>query len=179
MGLEINNEKGQIFYNGNLIIDNGVVNNSATVAPTVTDDSSLGYAIGSTWVDTTSGRWYVCTNATVGAAVWHIFVQVTTDTGSAMLPAGTTAQRDATPQAGWMRFNTTTTQFEGYNGSVWTAVGGGATGGGADQVFVENDQVITTSYTIPTGKNASSVGPLTVNSGVVVTVSTGSRWVVL
>jgi hypothetical protein len=61
----------------------------------------------------------------------------------------------------------------------WSQIGGGATGGGNDQVFVENDQSATTSYAIPIGKNASTVGPITIDSGVVITVSSGSRWVVL
>lgn len=38
---------------------------------------------------------------------------------SSVVPAGTTAQRDPSPAAGYIRFNTTTTQFEGYNGSGW------------------------------------------------------------
>jgi len=100
-------------------------------------------------------------------------------TGSVKVTAGTTAQRDGTPAAGFFRFNSSTTQFEGYNGSIWGAVGGGATGGGGDQVFVENDQSVTTSYTISSGKNAMSTGPLTINSGVVITVPSGARWVVL
>lgn len=52
-------------------------------------------------------------------------------------------------------------------------------GGGADQVFVENDQTVTTSYTITTGKNAMSTGPVTVSGGATVTIPTGSNWVVL
>ncbi len=61
----------------------------------------------------------------------------------------------------------------------WSQIGGGATGNGGDQVFVENSQVVTASYQIPTGKNASTVSPITINGGVVVTVPSGSRWVVL
>lgn len=61
----------------------------------------------------------------------------------------------------------------------WSQIGGGATGNGGDQVFVENSQVVTASYEIPTGKNASTVSPITINGGVVVTVPSGSRWVVL
>jgi hypothetical protein len=61
----------------------------------------------------------------------------------------------------------------------WTQIGGGATGGGTDQVFVENDQAATTSYAIPTGKNASTVGPITINAGVTITVASGSNWVIL
>ena len=59
------------------------------------------------------------------------------------------------------------------------AAGGGATGGGSDEVFFENDKVITTSYTIPTTKNAMTTGPVTINSGVTITVPTDSRWVIL
>jgi len=84
-----------------------------------------------------------------------------------------------TPVTGMMRFNSTLTTFEGYNGSQWGSIGGGATGGGADAVFNLNDQVITTSYSIPSGKNANSVGPLTLNAGVAVTIPSGGRWVVL
>jgi hypothetical protein len=66
-----------------------------------------------------------------------------------------------------------------YKVGVWGQIGGGATGNGGDQVFVENSQVVTASYEIPTGKNASTVSPITINGGVVVTVPSGSRWVVL
>lgn len=109
------------------------------------------------------------------------YVVETSATGSAEIPSGTTAQRDVTPAAGYLRFNTTDSSFEGYDGSAWGAIGGGggATGGGGDQVFYENGQTITTSYTLTTNTNAMSTGPLTVNSGVSVTVPSGSRWVVL
>ena len=100
-------------------------------------------------------------------------------TGQINLPVGTTGQRSATPYSGMIRFNTTYSQFEGYTGSAWGSIGGGATGGGADQVFVQNGQSVTTNYTIPTGKNASSVGPISVNSGITVTIPSGSRWLVL
>ena len=52
-------------------------------------------------------------------------------------------------------------------------------GGGTDQVFVENSRTVTTNYTLTTGRNASSVGPITVNSGITITVPSGARWVVL
>lgn len=55
----------------------------------------------------------------------------------------------------------------------------GPVGGGSDAVFYENDQIVTTSYTIPANKNAMSTGPVTINSGVTVTVSSGARYVVI
>ena len=101
-----------------------------------------------------------------------------TSTGAVTIPVGTTAQQP-TGVTGMLRFNSTLTQFEGYNGSVWTSVGGGATGGGTDKIFVENGQTVTTTYAIPSGQNAMSTGPITINAGVTVTVPSGSRWVVL
>ena len=103
----------------------------------------------------------------------------TSATGSSVVAAGTTAQRDGSPSAGMLRFNSTATSFEGYNGSAWGSIGGGASGGGSDGVFYENDQNVTTSYTIPATKNAMSTGPITVNSGATVTVSDGARYVVI
>ena len=102
-----------------------------------------------------------------------------TATGYFDLPSGTTAQRPGSPNAGWARFNTDTVQFEGYTGALWSSIGGGARGGGSDAVFFENDSVVTTNYTLTTNKNAVTAGPVTVNSGVTVTVPSGSSWVVV
>jgi hypothetical protein len=98
-------------------------------------------------------------------------------TGALKLPAGTTAQLP-TPVAGMIRYNTTLSQFQGYS-TAWGSIGGGATGGGTDQVFNLNDQVVTTDYTIASTKNASSAGPITINTGVTVTISTGANWVIV
>jgi hypothetical protein len=106
-------------------------------------------------------------------------VEKTSTTGSAVLPKGTTAERDASPQSGFLRFNTTTGAPEIYNGSAWGSVGGGATGAGGDTVFQENSRVVTTNYTLTTGKSASCVGPITVNSGVSLTIPSGERLVIL
>ena len=100
------------------------------------------------------------------------------NTGAAKLSVGTTVQRP-TPVTGMVRYNSTDGKFEGYGAAAWGALGGGATGGGSDQVFVENGQTVTTNYTLSTGFNAMSVGPITVNSGITVTVPSGARWVVL
>lgn len=100
-------------------------------------------------------------------------------TGFALIPAGTTAERPVSPANGQIRYNTTTSQFEGYQGGAWGQLGGGATGAGGDEVFQENSLIVTTSYTLSTGKNAMSVGPIQVNSGATVTVGSGQRWVIL
>jgi hypothetical protein len=119
------------------------------------------------------------TGSTTAAAAKVALEVVTGATGSTRIPSGTEAQRDGSPSAGFFRFNSDVAKFEGYNGTAWGSVGGGATGGGSDEVFVQNGQNVTTSYTLPGTKNASSTGPITIDSGVTVTVSSGSRWVVL
>ena len=55
-------------------------------------------------------------------------------------------------------------------------IGGGSsvpTGGGSDAVFYENDQTVTTDYTITNGKNAMAAGPIEISSGATVTVGSG------
>jgi hypothetical protein len=103
----------------------------------------------------------------------------TSSTGSSVVSTGTTLQRDGSPSAGFFRFNSTLGKFEGYSGTAWGSVGGGATGGGSDELFIENGQTMTTNYTIPSTKNAMSTGPITINSGVTLTVDTGARYVVI
>ena len=99
-------------------------------------------------------------------------------TGTIRLPNGTTAERPS-PTAGMIRYNTTEASFEGYAAGAWGSIGGGATGAGGDQVFYENELTVTASYTLTTARNAMSTGPITIDSGVTVTVPTGQRWVIL
>jgi len=103
-------------------------------------------------------------------------IDETSTTGSAIIPSGTEAQRDGSPAAGYLRFNSDEGSFEGYDGSAWGSIGGGASAGGA---IYENTDDITANYTITTGSNGFSVGPMTIASGVSVTVPSGQRWIVL
>lgn len=98
--------------------------------------------------------------------------------GALKIPTGTTAERPAGAD-GKIRFNETTGKYEGYADSAWGQLGGGATGGGSDEVFIENGRTVTTNYTLPAAKNAMSTGPITVDDGVSVTVPDGCRWVVI
>jgi len=59
------------------------------------------------------------------------------------------------------------------SGANLTGISAGATGGGSDEIFYENGQNVTTNYTITNGKNAMSAGPITIDSGVTVTVGAG------
>jgi hypothetical protein len=146
-----------------------------------------------------------------------------TSTGALQLPKGTTAQQP-TGVAGKIRYNTTTSSFEGYSGGAWASIGGGstisddtttnstryplfaaATSGTASTIYtsstelkynpstgvltsvglaassglVENSATIAANYTIGTGNNAMSAGPITINASVSVTVPSSSVWVVL
>lgn len=166
-----------------------VSNNSSASAPATT------YAY-QWWADTTTGllklrnsansAWVTVgtlasTNLGLASLAGATFTgDVILGTTTALeLPDGTTGQRPGSPVAGMIRYNTTLVQFEGYKNSVWGAIGGGATGGGSDDVFYENGQTVTTNYTLTTSKNAVTAGPVTINSGITVTIPTGSYWVVV
>jgi hypothetical protein len=97
-------------------------------------------------------------------------------TSAIKLPVGTDLQRP-TPAAGMLRFNDDSDEFEGYDGTAWGSIGGGSNITALG--LWENASVISANYTIGSGNNATSSGPITINSGITVTVPTGSRWVVL
>jgi hypothetical protein len=166
------------------------------------------------------------TNAVTAAAAKVSLEVISAATGSEILPTGTTGQRDASPSAGYLRFNTTSTEFEGYNGTAWSSVGGsaitndtttatnlypaflGATTGTATAIYTGNANylykpstgelqarvpvalnglfvnatTLVSSYTIASGQSAQSVGGssgFAIPGGLSVTISSGSRWVVL
>lgn len=89
-----------------------------------------------------------------------------------------TSLQGLTRKEGTILFATDSKRLFVDNGTSLTSVGG-ATGGGSNAVFYENDQTITTNYTITSSKNAMSTGTITINSGVTVTIPSGSRWVIL
>jgi hypothetical protein len=76
---------------GYLPVANGGVagknNTTATSVPGVGDDSADGYAPGSIWENTSTGRIYICVGNNSGAAVWRELVQVTSL--NAILPVST------------------------------------------------------------------------------------------
>lgn len=56
----------------------------------------------------------------------------------------------------------------------WASVDGAKEG-----VLWENSQTLANSYSIPTGKSAVTAGPVTLGSGVTVTLGATSRWVIV
>ena len=98
-------------------------------------------------------------------------VRKDTATGAADIPSGTTAQRPASPSFGDQRANSTKGEMEWWDGTKWSGMGGSV-----NDAFYENSNVISADYTIPTGRNAMTAGPITILDGVVVAVSDGSVW---
>lgn len=105
-----------------------------------------------------------------------------TGTGGAVLPSGTTGQRGA--DAGTIRFNSTTSKLEYSNdGAAYLDIGS-VTESTAPEYTASNglyinSQTISADVTVPAGHSAMSTGPMTIASGITVTLEAGSRWVVL
>ena len=97
---------------------------------------------------------------------------------SAKIPAGTTAQRDASPSAGFLRWNTTIPQAEIYTGGEWSLVGGGNS---TKQVAWEHESVLASgeNYAMEDGNNAISAGPITIDSNSSFIVGSGSVWAIV
>jgi hypothetical protein len=120
----------------------------------------------------------------IGATVEHIYSATDADeanlhvnTPPSHITVATSATRPASPVANQTILQTDTSTLLSFIGGVWVEISGtGASGAGVDKVFWENDLTITTSYTLTTGKNAGTFGPVTIDSGVTVTVPSGSVW---
>jgi hypothetical protein len=98
------------------------------------------------------------------------------NTGAAKIPAGTTAQRDASPSVGYFRWNTTIPRAEIYDGTEWSLVGGGNT---TKKALWEHSYTVAENYEMTSGNNALTAGPITINSGFSVTVPSGSTWAIV
>jgi hypothetical protein len=160
---------GAVTVAGTLVVGNGGTGLTTLTAgriPYGAGTSALGNSANLFW-DSANNRLGIGTSSpAVSLAI--------SATDAILLPSGTTGQRP-TGAAGYIRYNSTTGSFEGYT-TAWGSIGGGATGAGGDQIFYQNGQTVTTDYTITAGQNAGTFGPITINSGVTVTVPTGSTW---
>jgi hypothetical protein len=147
------------------------------------DSFTVGGALTATGTFTANGATVIGSTSTSSFTINAATVTVPTtlalsSTGAVKMPVGTTAQRPSV-STGQIRYNSTISRFEGYGASSWSAIDGGATGGGVNQVFYENDITVTDNYTITTNKNAMTAGPITINDGITVTVPSGSNWTVI
>ena len=207
---------GAVTVAGTLVVGNG-----GTGLTTITAGRIL-YGAGTSAIGNSASLFWDSANSRFG--VNTATPAVTTElvgTDAMLIPKGTTGNRP-TGVSGYLRFNTTTSEFEGYNGSAWASVGGAAlsndtsttsniyplsaaaTSGTASTLYTSNAKFlykpstgelqasemvatnglfvnatsIAASYTIQTGYNAQSVGPVTIASGQSVTITSGQRWLV-
>ena len=192
--LNITESSTGIGYVGNLILGSGcqiekfyIINNGTTGAKTVKNTTGTGISVPAgksmlvfnngtnvveavTYINSLTGGTLSVTGAsTFGADSTY------SGTGQVKLPVGTTAQRSGSPVNGMMRYSTTENSFEGYQAGAW----GGISGAQANGCIYENNVTVTSSYTLTTSKNGFSVGPITINSSVTVTVPSGQRWLIL
>ena len=96
------------------LMGNGIATNSATATGTLLSSLSV------------TGNMDVTGTFTVSDNI------LMTGTGAIDVASGTTAQRPGSPSAGMFRFNSQTSEFEGYDGSSWGDIGGSAATGTAD-----------------------------------------------
>jgi hypothetical protein len=208
---------GAVTVAGTLVVANGGTGLTTITAGRVlfgAGTSALGNSANLFW-DNSNGRLGV--NTATPAVTTELV-----GTDAMLIPKGTTGNRP-TGVSGYLRFNTTTSEFEGYNGTAWASVGGAAlsndtattsnvyplfaaaTTGTASTIYTSNakllykpstgefqsselvagngifvnSKTVSASYTVPSGSNAMSAGPVTVADGITVTVSDGSVWTVI
>ena len=110
-----------------------------------------------------------------GANAQRVLQEMTKD-GACKLNHGGNLKLETTSSGVTVTGVCTATSFSG-SGANLTDVDAGATGGGSDKIFYENGQTVTTNYTIGdtfgAACNAMAAGPITINSGVVVTINSG------
>ena len=107
-------------------LDNGRVWQSST-------DQNGKFKVGDTFeVDQKTGVVTIPAAASSG-------VSKTAATGSAIIPKGTTGQRDVSPVNGYFRYNTSTNEFEGYANGAWGAIGGGIGDGDKGDITVSSN----------------------------------------
>jgi len=214
---------GAVTLAGTLQVGSGGTGLTAVTAGYIT------YGNSATALASSSNLFFDASNKRLGVgtatpAVTAVFV----GTDAVQIPVGSNAQQPGqsgqpTPAAGMLRFNNSSTQFEGYNGTTWSSVGGAAisndtstssfeyplfasaTSGTALTVYTSNAKylykpstgelqayelnatnglilnsaTVSASYSIASGTNALSVGPIAVATGQSVTVPSGNRWVVI
>ena len=95
-------------------------------------------------------------------------------TTALQLPVGTVAQRPGSPTNGDIRYNSDAAGFEGYAGGAWGSLGGAS----FDEVFYENKLIVSSNTTLTASRGFHAVGPITVNTGVSLTIPADTRLVI-
>lgn len=131
-----------------------VVNVSSATAPTAGQALIATSGTAATWQDLVSGA-SITNDTSTASYVYPMFAAVTTGTPTIVYTSNDKYLYK--PSTGEL--------------NVSAPIAGNG--------LVLNNMTVTESYTIPSGYSANSTGPITVSSGVTVTVPSGSRWVVL
>jgi hypothetical protein len=167
---------------------NGKINYAGTAAPGAGDDNADGYRVGSMWIDISNDKAYRCVDDSTGAAVWIGTTLETTDLGSLALvtPSGTGSTSNfLRGDNSWQVVDSLPSQ-SGHAGKYLTTDATTASWATLDtdsntttKGLYEHEHTIDANYSIASGSNAMSAGPITISSGVSVTVPTGSTWVIV
>ena len=122
-----------------------------------------------------------------GAETYPVFTATDADEANAHvnddalhITAVTASTRPSPATANQVILQTDTVSLFARIGGAWVEVSGeGAQGAASDKVFWENDQAVTADYTITSSKHAGTFGPVSIDSGVTVTIPSGSVWTVV
>jgi len=126
------------------------------------------------------------TTDTIGTDVSVAVTNATTTPAIAIsIPTASASARGVLTSSDWSTFNAkqaalvSGTNIKTINGSSILGSGNLEIGAAAGGVINTNTTQISADYTFPAGTNGFTVGPVTIASGVSVTVTSGQRWVVL
>ena len=98
-------------------------------------------------------------------------VEITSSTGSATVPKGTTAQRDGSPATGMFRYNSTLNEFEGYTDNGWIGIGDGLDSATVLSIAASKGISITAGAGLTGGGTLASTRDLAVGAGTGITVN--------
>jgi hypothetical protein len=157
-----------------LVVVDGGVTKKITVGAVTALATKADVGLGNADNTTDSGK----PVSTAQQTALNLKVSKNSSTGAASMPTGTTAQRP-TGALGMFRHNSTLDKFEGYNDGAWGELGGGGPSLGLNSVIRTNSKVIAENITFAGSENGMTIGPITVNSGYTVTVTSGSTWVII
>jgi len=102
----------------------------------------------------------------ITAPLARVALGVTTSTtGALILPVGTTAQQDASPVAGYLRFNSTVAKLSFHNGTTWNAVGGNIAQTLVDAPSIVWDMILGDVASVTLGGNRAMAVPTNISIG--------------
>ena len=119
------------------------------------------------------------TAAQIKSSVWGSDASKTT---ALFIKEGVAAATDVVAEGQlWVKNDAPNTLYftDDLGNDTQLGVGSAPTGAGGDKIFYENGRNVTTDYTITDGQNAMSAGPITIDSGVTVTIGTDEIWTVV